>query len=210
MEAGGEGGGCVNTSAGGRSPFLVPTIQQRVQPIKVKKQPASRAVSSMPPHARDRYKAAHATHFQREYPSAWKDGHYFEPDIPKCNDANSLTLFITKFLNFLGHRATRINVQGQLIDGVEKQDSGVEIVVKKWRTSSTRKGTADISATIYGRACQLEIKFGKDRPSPAQLKEQAKERKAGGVYEFIKDVESFLSWYDGFILSISKQTSIFD
>lgn len=148
--------------------------------------------------------------FQREYPHAWKDGHYFEPDIPKCNDANSLTLYITKFLNFLGHRATRINVQGQLVDAIEKQDSGAAITVKAWRTSSTRKGTADISATIFGRACQLEIKFGKDRASPAQLKEQAKERRAGGTYEFIRTGEEFLEWFDRFCLAISTQKGMFE
>lgn len=166
--------------------------------------------SKLSPTARDRYRAAHVIHFQREYPAAWKDGHYFDPDIPKCNDANSLTLYITKFLNFLGHRATRINVQGQLVDGVEKQESGAEIIVKKWRTSSTRKGASDISATILSKSVMIEIKWGKDRPSKNQLAEQVRERRAGGTYEFISTVEQFLEWYDGFVLTTSVQKSIFD
>lgn len=100
-------------------------------------------------------------------------------------------------------------MQGQLIDGIEKQESGTELMVKKWRTSSTRKGTADISATIHGRAAMLEIKYGKDRPSKAQEREQIKERAAGGVYEFIHTAQQFMAWYDGFIARISFQSALF-
>lgn len=109
----------------------------------------------------------------------------------------------------MGHRATRINVQGQLVDAQEKQDSGAIITVKKFRTSSTRKGTADISATIGGRACMLEIKYGKDRPSPAQIKEQAKERRAGGIYEFISTPQDFFDFYDKIKLYISQSSISF-
>jgi hypothetical protein len=48
----------------------------------------------------------------------------------------------------------------------------------------------------------IEIKVGKDTPSQHQLKEQIKEREAGGCYEFISTPEQFFDWYDGFVNSI--------
>lgn len=88
---------------------------------------------------------------------------------------------------------------GRLIDGVEKQPSGAKIGVKKWLPASTRKGTADISATIKGRSVMIEIKVGRDKPRPDQLSEQTRERKAGGIYEFIGTPEDFFEIYDKII-----------
>lgn len=90
---------------------------------------------------------------------------------------------------------------GRLIDGVEKQPSGAKIGVKKWLPSSTRKGTADISATIknangIGLSVMIEIKVGRDKPRPDQLSEQIRERKAGGIYEFIGTPDEFFELYD--------------
>ena len=150
---------------------------------------------------KERYKNAHEEYFKVKYPNAYKDGYYLEPKPTKVDSANGLTTFICNYLGWLGHRATRINVSGRLVDGVEKQPSGAKIGVKKWIPSSTRKGTADISATIKGRSVMLEIKVGADRPRPAQLEEQARERRAGGIYEFIKTPEEFFSLYD-YIVSL--------
>ena len=42
----------------------------------------------------------------------------------------------------------------------------------------------------------IEIKVGSDRPREDQLLEQIRERKAGGIYEFIKTPEEFFSLYN--------------
>ena len=149
---------------------------------------------------KQRYNVSHETWFEIKYPNAYKDGFYLEPKIPKVDTANGLTSFICNFLSWKGHRATRINVSGRLIDGVETQPSGAKIGVKKWIPSSTRKGTADISATINGRSVMLEIKVGKDKPRPDQLSEQIRERNAGGIYEFISTPEQFFELYDKIVL----------
>lgn len=150
---------------------------------------------------KQRYNVSHETWFKIKYPNAYKDGFYLEPKFPKVDSANGLTTFICNFLSWMDHRATRINVSGRLVDGVEKQPSGNTIGVKKWIPSSTRKGSADISATIKGRSVMIEIKVGKDKPRPEQLAEQIRERKAGGIYEFISTPEEFFELYD-FILSL--------
>jgi hypothetical protein len=144
---------------------------------------------------KQRYQSAHEQWFKIKYPEAYKDGYYLEPKIPKVDTANGLTTFICNFLSWMNHRATRINVSGRLVDGVEKQPSGAKVGVKKWIPSSTRKGTADISATIKGRSVMIEIKVGRDKPRPDQLSEQIRERNAGGIYEFIGTPDEFFDLY---------------
>jgi hypothetical protein len=133
--------------------------------------------------SKERYNEAHKAWFEEQYPNAWKDGLYSPPPMPTITKANGLTKYITNFLFWKGHRATRVNVQGRIVKG-------------KWIPSSTRKGTADISATIKGRSVMIEIKVGSDRPRPEQLLEQERERRSGGIYEFISTPEQFLELYD--------------
>jgi hypothetical protein len=142
------------------------------------------------------YQVAHEKWFMEKYPAAYKDGFYLEPKHLDVKKANGLTSYICNFLTWKGHRATRINVSGRLVDGVEKQPSGAKVGVKKWIPSSTKKGTADISATINGRSVMIEIKVGRDKPRPDQLAEQIRERNAGGIYEFISTPEQFFELYD--------------
>ena len=132
---------------------------------------------------KQRYSAAHKIWFAQNYPVAFKDGYYAEPKMPVVSTANGLTTFICNYLNWLGHRATRINVSGRKVGD-------------KWIRSSTRKGTADISSTVKGKSVMIEIKIGRDKPSPDQLKEQMKERAAGGIYEFCSSVDEFFMLYD--------------
>lgn len=42
----------------------------------------------------------------------------------------------------------------------------------------------------------FEVKIGNDKPSEHQLKEQDKERRAGGGYEFVKTIDEFLELFD--------------
>ena len=139
----------------------------------------------IPQHCKDRYQQAHELNFKTEYPSAYPDK-YFQPVIPDVRKANGLTQAIVKFLLWNGHRATRISSSGRMVKG-------------KYIPGATRRGASDISATIFGKSVQLEIKINKDQPSEFQLREQELERKAGGCYEFIHTFDQFLTWYDGFI-----------
>jgi len=151
---------------------------------------------------KERYNAAHKYNFERTYPQAWKDGHYAPPPYPKVNTANGLTKYICNFLMWHEHRATRINSTGRLIDGLEKQPSGAILTTKKWIPGSTRKGTADISATIRGRSVMIEIKIGKDFQKPKQKDYQAQVEKAGGQYWIVKSFDDFFNQYQKFIQTI--------
>lgn len=143
-----------------------------------------------------RYQAAHEQDFKVKYPQAYATGHYFRPKMPDTRTANGLTQAIVKFLMWSGHRATRVASSGRIIRAPQRQVSGVSLMTAKYIPGATRKGAADISATIRGRSCMFEVKVGSDKPSEYQMREQALERSAGGVYEFIHSFEEFLTLYD--------------
>lgn len=157
----------------------------------------------VPAHVKQRFYQAHEQDFAIKYPQAYAAGHYFQAAFPDTYTANGLTQAVVKFLQWNGHRATRISSSGRIIKAPERQASGTVIQTAKYIPGQTRKGTADISATIKGRSVMLEIKVGNDRPSEYQIREQQIERKAGGVYEFIHNFEEFILWYDGFILTLN-------
>jgi hypothetical protein len=144
-----------------------------------------------------RYVKAHEAWFKSTYPSAYRDGHYpgMEPTIPDTATANGLQSFITNYITWTGGRCTRVNVQGRKVAG-------------KFIKSSTRKGSSDLSSTIRGRSCMWEIKVGADKPRPNQLKEQERERRAGGEYFFIHNVAEFFECYDKFVSSIPVQATL--
>lgn len=132
---------------------------------------------------KERYNDAHHEYYKVKYPNVVADGLYCSPILPKYKTANGLTKFITNYILWAGWRATRVNTMGRQVGG-------------KWIPGTTRKGTADISATIKGRSIMIEIKVGKDKASEYQLKEQELERKSGGIYEFISTPEEFFTLYD--------------
>lgn len=160
-------------------------VLSSVRPRKLK--------ATLDPEYVKRYRDAKYAYEQIEFPNWIKEGHFLEPIMPDTTTANGLTNFITQYLNWCGQRATRISSAGRVVKG-------------KYIPSTTRKGSADISSTINGKSVMFEVKCGSDRPSPAQLKEQAKERKAGGEYFFTHSVEEFFRQLDG----MSKQSSIFE
>lgn len=146
-------------------------------------------VTPIPVWCKIRYQQAHEHNFREKYPASYSGGNYFMPKMPDCNKSGGLQQSIIKYLLWNGHRATRISSAGRKIGD-------------KWIPGTTRKGSADISATIKGRSVMLEVKVNLDKPSPDQLREQELERRAGGCYEFIKTFEQFLVFYDEFISNL--------
>lgn len=145
---------------------------------------------------RSRYQEAHRRYQEIEYPSAYKDFGWIDTNFPKVDTSNGITRAIINFLIWSGHDANRMTSAGRIAPGLERQASGTLLTVKKFIPSGTRKGTADIHAIINGRHVSIEIKIGRDKQSEAQLKEQARVTRAGGIYVVIKTIEEFFAWYD--------------
>lgn len=169
------------------------------QSMKIYKHVPAPQIETVEHEWKARYQAAHRQHYEREFPSVVKDGHYTGPVIPPVYTANGLTAFIVNFLNWSLHNAVRINVSGRLINKLTKEPSGKIFLDKKMIKSSTRKGQADIRSTILGKSVQWEIKVGKDRPSEKQIEEQRRERRAGGEYFFVHDPNEFFTLYDSLL-----------
>ena len=136
-------------------------------------------------------------YFRNKYPDIPPDLLYCKP--MKANSANELTKAVIKFIRLSGGQAERISVTGRTINkrttyidvlGHRKQIGSV-----KYIPSAMTKGSADISATIQGKSVKIEIKWGKDRQSPAQAKYQAEVEKAGGIYLIVHTFDQFYDWY---------------
>jgi hypothetical protein len=146
---------------------------------------------------KDRYQAIHEQWFAKTYPAAYCDGHYSAPTMPPIRKANGLTRYITNVLFWYPKaQGTRINSQGRMLQESYTNVVGQTKTLQKWIPGTTAAGTADIVGVINGRAVNIEIKVGTDRPRPAQLAMQSKVREAGGVYEFISTPDEFWALWD--------------
>ena len=121
----------------------------------------------------------------------------------KDDSANGITQCITAFLNFSGWQAERINTMGVYREGKKIQvGENTRQLKGKWTPSTSTKGSADISATIFGRSVKIEIKFGKDRQSEVQKRYQESIEQAGGTYFIARNFDEFIIFYDNFIADI--------
>ena len=148
---------------------------------------------------KERLKALELASLSAKYPnnayiplSNWKD-----------DSANGITQCITAFLNFSGWQAERINTMGVYREGKKIQVAENTRQLKgKWTPSTSTKGSADISATIFGRSVKIEVKYGKDKQSEVQKRYQESIEQAGGTYYIAKDFDNFLLFYDNFLADI--------
>lgn len=148
------------------------------------------------------YKRLYLADLKRRSPVFYNDSPDPERYLvwPKVNTANGLTTAICNFLRWAGHYSNRINTQGQArIQKIPKYSLATGKIIhleKSYHTkSTTRKGTADIDAIIAGRSVKIEIKIGKDRISPDQVKEKIRVEKAGGIYLIIHTMDEFYQWF---------------
>jgi len=98
--------------------------------------------------------------------------------------ANDLTRCILQWLTLHGHYAVRVTTTGRYL-----------VHEKKWIPGTTRKGTADIHASINGKHVSIEIKIGRDRMSQAQERTKNDVQRAGGVYIVARSFDDFLEQY---------------
>jgi hypothetical protein len=150
---------------------------------------------------KDKLKALEIEQLKAKYPS-------MRPELIPLTDwkdtsANALTKCIIFWINALGGQAERISNQGQYRAGkkIPMMDSFKQLP-GKWTPGQGTKGTADISATIRGRSVKIEVKYAKDRQSEHQKAYQEAIEKAGGTYIIAKDFDSFVLWYESFVLCL--------
>jgi len=97
------------------------------------------------------------------------------------DSANGLTKCIVAWLELHGHFAARINTTGTY-----SQKLG------KYIHSGSRRGMADVTSIINGRHVSIEVKIGRDRMRPDQLKVKNEVEAAVGVYIVASSLDNFL------------------
>ena len=145
--------------------------------------------------SKTRLKAVEFKYMSYRYPSA--PGHVIPFTTYNDKTANGLTKCIVDFLNYSDFQAERINTMGVFRRSRRTDGTMTE---GQWTKGNGTPGSADISATIYGRSVKIEVKIGKDRQSEAQKNYQAMIERSGGTYFIAKDFDTFLEWLDKFCL----------
>ena len=139
--------------------------------------------------ALQRLKELHAAHNREKYPSLPEHARVRYRGNP--NTTNGLTKMICDYINLTGHKADRINNQGQWQKGEEFIDviGRTRLIKGKWTKGQSTKGISDIIARkkihvngrVLSQTVDIEVK-NKDRQSALQKDYQASTEAAGGVY----------------------------
>ena len=108
------------------------------------------------------------------------------------DNANGLTKCIVAWLELNGHFAARVNVTGIY-------DSNL----KRYRHSGSRRGMADVTAVVGGKHVSIEVKTGKDRMRPEQLKVKQEIEQASGLFIVVSSFDDFLKQMESIIKSAS-------
>jgi hypothetical protein len=144
--------------------------------------------------------------FLKKYQAAREFGVPFS-GLYSDQTTNGLTRCVCDFLKFNGHYYNRVNSQGQVRLETVQLSNGGSFKKAKWTYGTSNRGTADITAIIFGKHVAIEIKCKgtRDRIRPTQLIEKRRIEAAGGIYYIATDMESFTGWYEQIIQKIKEQ-----
>lgn len=185
-----------------QKPSMLKNIRQQIRNANKCKAKASADAATRPKSWQDELKRLKLEYIQKTAPGFFEASGGFKMKIKPYSDktANQLTRSIIDFLNFSGHYANRINVQGQarvkripkfnILSGKVEQHERVQ-----YTKSMTAKGTPDIDTIIFGKAAKIEVKAGGDRIRDEQTEQGQRIEQAGGLYFVATNMPLFLKWY---------------
>jgi hypothetical protein len=110
---------------------------------------------------------------------------FLAPRLYRDDKAGPLTACVVKYIELMGGWASRVNSTGIY----DKK-------LQRFRTSTQKKGIADVIATYRGLSLQVEIKIGRDQQSDDQRKVQQQVTEAGGMYFIAHNFTEFKQWFD--------------
>ena len=169
---------------------MTDTLQDLLNNLPVRKAAKRKPKRTYKYDLKQLYYDARRLMFQREYPTAWASGEYYDNKIPDINTTNGFSRYIEDVINNMGHHAERVNTMG--------------IPTKNgWRRSGSTLGSPDLHCIVAGKTWKIEVKKGSDKLNKAQEKYQAK-MKAIGVYHsviYVGDADLFWDEYYKIIAS---------
>lgn len=133
---------------------------------------------------------------------------------PKVTSSNGLRRALCNFMEWEGHHLEPTNNMGRPIQKFYPKMSLVTGQVHQvpgrieWQKGSGAVGSSDAKGHInkkghqYAIPLYVEIKYGKDQQSDEQEEYEERINNSGGVYIIIKNIDSFLLWYDNFLLTL--------
>lgn len=126
----------------------------------------------------------------KEFELEHKRWYYSNRNIPvelqtkssfRDDTGNALSKIILEWLRVHDHFGARINTQGNYSPKL-----------KRFIKSGSTVGMADLTAVIAGKHISIEVKAGRDRARPEQLKIRNQIQSAGGIYIFVHSFDDFL------------------
>lgn len=108
---------------------------------------------------------------------------------PTSEGTNLLTTIVVFYLKEKGYHAERINTTG-----IYRKNPRTGKM--QWTPSGATKGSADIHSIIDGVFHAIEIKFGKDKQSPAQKEYEEEIKKNRGVYLIVKTFDDLIDYLE--------------
>ena len=125
-------------------------------------------------------KELESLHFERKR-AKYPNNPYPVRTLFRDDSANGLTRCITAWLELHGHFAGRVNTTGTY-----SQKLG------KYIHSGSKRGMADVTAIVNERHVSIEVKYGKDRIRPDQLKVKNEVEASGGKFLIVSSLDDFL------------------
>jgi len=121
-------------------------------------------------------------------------------DLKMPKSAAGFEKLVIEFLKLSGHQAEKISVTGRFIDNTKTEVTSTgfrqTIGSKQYIPSTSQKGSADISSTIYGISVKWEVKFSAgDKQSDHQKSYESAIQSSGGFYFVIRTLDQFYNTY---------------
>jgi hypothetical protein len=115
----------------------------------------------------------------------------------KGSSAPGVEKNICEYIKLKGFQAEKRAVMGRTVKDPDVKTAIGTLVGKSTYIPSTgTKGSADISAVVYGIAISIEVKVGRDRQSEHQKKYEDAINKAGGFYFIVHDEDDFINKFE--------------
>jgi hypothetical protein len=111
--------------------------------------------------------------------------HYLAPRLYRDDTANALTKCIVDYIRFCGGFSSRLNSTGSY-----RAD------LHRFVFSNQIKGMSDIQAIYNGKPLFIEVKIGRDKLSPQQIKFRDSIILSGGLYFIAGNFSEFKTWFD--------------
>lgn len=123
-----------------------------------------------------------------------RKGRYVVKTVPLTT--NNLTKGIINYLDSQGHKASRINTEGQYSEQLEQ-----------WIRSGSTPGVSDVICCLkpFGILLVVEVKFGKDDLRPDQKTWLKDIQEAGGIIFVAENLGDFITFYETIIVPAIKR-----